>query len=142
MEDKSHGFQFEPVPLNQLAQVADFRSQEVRLKRKARLSWNTAALEFTEAVVCRCFSKQVFLNISQYSQCRSLFSIMLQPWRPTTLSKWGSYIGGFPWIFLRTAFYRTPLMAASGFLAKLAENDCEENHFPVVFLRNFLEMIF
>ena len=38
MEDKSHGFQFEPVPLNQLAQVTDFRSQEVRLKRKARLS--------------------------------------------------------------------------------------------------------
>ena len=33
-------------------------------------------------------------------------------------------------------------MAASGFLTKLAENDCEENHFPVVFLRNFLEIIF
>ena len=24
-------------------------------------------------------------------------------------------------------------MAASGFLTKLAENDCEENHFPVEF---------
>ena len=27
------------------------------LKGKARPSWNTTALEFTEAVVCRCFSK-------------------------------------------------------------------------------------
>ena len=33
------------------------------LKGKARLSWNTAALEFTEAAVCRCFSKYVFLKI-------------------------------------------------------------------------------
>ena len=37
------------------------------LKGKARLSWNTAALEFTEVVVCRCFSKYVFLKISPYS---------------------------------------------------------------------------
>ena len=37
------------------------------LKDKARLSWNTVALEFTEVVVCRCFSKYVFLKISQYS---------------------------------------------------------------------------
>ena len=29
--------------------------------------------------------------------------------------------------FLRTAFYGKPLMAASGFLKKLAENKCEEN---------------
>ena len=29
--------------------------------------------------------------------------------------------------------YRTPLMAASGFLTKLAENNCEENHFSVEF---------
>ena len=34
------------------------------LKGKAILSWNTAALEFTEVVVCRCFSKYVFLKIS------------------------------------------------------------------------------
>ena len=33
------------------------------VKGKARLSWNTAALEFTEAAVCRCFSKYVFLKI-------------------------------------------------------------------------------
>ena len=37
------------------------------LKGKARLSWNTAALQFTEIVVCRCFSKCVFLKISLYS---------------------------------------------------------------------------
>ena len=39
-----------------------------RLKGKARLSWNTTVLEFAEAVVCRWFSKNVFLKISQYSQ--------------------------------------------------------------------------
>ena len=37
------------------------------LKGKARLSWNTAALEFTEVVVCRCFSEYVFLKITLYS---------------------------------------------------------------------------
>ena len=35
--------------------------------------------------------------------------------------------------FLRTTFYRTPLMATSGFLTNLAENDCEENHFSIEF---------
>ena len=35
--------------------------------------------------------------------------------------------------FLRTAFYGKPLMAASGFLKKLAENKCEENHFSLEF---------
>ena len=39
----------------------------IHLKGKARLSWNTAALEFTEVVVCRCFSKYVFLKILLYS---------------------------------------------------------------------------
>ena len=65
MEDKVHGFPFEPVPLNQLTQVTNSRSWKVRLKDKARLSWNTAALEFTEAVVRTCFSKQVFLQFYQ-----------------------------------------------------------------------------
>ena len=37
------------------------------LKGKARLSWNTAALEFTEVVVYRCFSEYVFLKITLYS---------------------------------------------------------------------------
>ena len=44
-------------------------------------------------------------------------------------------------IFKSSFFYRTPLMAASGFLTKLAENNFEENHFSVVFLGNFLEII-
>ena len=37
------------------------------LKGKPRLSWNTAALEFTEVVVYRCFSEYVFLKITLYS---------------------------------------------------------------------------
>ena len=37
------------------------------LKGKARPSWNAAALEFTKVVVCRCFSKDVFLKILLYS---------------------------------------------------------------------------
>ena len=37
------------------------------LKGKARLSCNLAALEFTDIVVCRCFSKYVFLKILIYS---------------------------------------------------------------------------
>ena len=61
-------------------EVPEFKT--FHLKGKARLSWNTAALEFTEAVVRRCFSKHVFLKMSQYSQeknlCWSLFLIMLQ----------------------------------------------------------------
>ena len=30
-------------------------------------------------------------------------------------------------------FFRTPLVAASEFLTKIAENNCEENHFSVEF---------
>ena len=36
-------------------------------------------------------------------------------------------------IFKNSFFYRTPLIAASGFLTKLAKNNCEENHFSVEF---------
>ena len=112
------------------------------LKGKARLSWNTAALEFTEVVVCRCFSKYVFLKISLYSlestcvgvaflkRCflESLFFnfIKKRPRRrcfPVNIAK-----------FLRTAFFRTPLVTASEFLTKLAENNSEENHFSVELL--------
>ena len=39
----------------------------LHLKGKARLSCNTAALEFKEVVFCRCFSKYVFLKISVHS---------------------------------------------------------------------------
>ena len=34
--------------------------------------------------------------------------------------------------------YRTSLMAASGFLTKLAKNNCEENRFSVDFSQKFL----
>ena len=36
-------------------------------------------------------------------------------------------------IFKDSFFNRTPLIAASGFLTKPAENKCEENHFSVEF---------
>ena len=38
--------------------------------------------------------------------------------------------------------YRTPLMAASGFLTKLAENNCEENHFSVEFFSEISQKLF
>ena len=62
MKDKILGFHFEPVS-DQLTvsdqPVSKLKIPEVRAFRlgKARLSWNTAALEFTETVVRRCFSK-------------------------------------------------------------------------------------
>ena len=101
------------------------------LKGKARLSWNTAALEFTEVVVYRCFSEYVFLKITLYSlenTCvgvaflkrfflESLFLNLIKkrPQRrcfPVNTTK-----------FLRAAFFRTPLVTVSEFLTKLAENN-------------------
>ena len=58
MEDKILGFQFKTVSAKPTHQ--SHKLQKLRhfvLKGKARLSWNTVALEFTEAVVHRCFSK-------------------------------------------------------------------------------------
>ena len=54
MEVKSSASNLNRCPLNQLAQATNTR---FRLKGKARLSWNTAALEFTETVVRSCISK-------------------------------------------------------------------------------------
>ena len=45
-------------------------------------------------------------------------------------------------IFKSSFFYRTPLMAASGFLTKLAENNCEENHFSVEFFSETSQKLF
>ena len=100
------------------------------LKGKAR---NTAALEFTEVVVRRCFSKYAFLKISlcllentcvgvAFSNTfflESLFFNFTKKRRcfPANIAK-----------FLRTAFFRTPLMAASKFLTELTESNCEENY--------------
>ena len=57
MEDKISASNLNLCPLNQLAKLQIQEVKAFRLKRKARLSWNMAALEFTEAVVHRCFSK-------------------------------------------------------------------------------------
>ena len=91
------------------------------LKGKARLSWNTAALEFTEVVVCICFSKYVFLKISLYSlenTCVGVTFLNFITKRPQRRC--------FPVniaTYLRTAFFRTPLVTASEFLTKLSENN-------------------
>ena len=57
MVDKNLGFQFKTVPAKPTRQSQIPKVKTFCLKGKARLSWNTAALEFTEAVVRRCFSK-------------------------------------------------------------------------------------
>ena len=54
MEDEILGFQFKTVcetnsPKSQIPEVRTFC-----VKGKARLSWNTAALKFTEVVICKC----------------------------------------------------------------------------------------
>ena len=74
------------------------------LKGKARLSWNTAALEFTEVVVCRCFPKCVFLKISLYpleNTCVGVAFIKIFFWGGhffLTLSKRDPSAGVFLWI--------------------------------------------
>ena len=109
------------------------------LKGKARLSWNTAALQFTEIVVCRCFSKCVFLKILLYSLENTSVGVgflkifFLESLFLNFLKK-GSRRRCFPvniTNFLRTASFRTPLVTTSEFFTKLAENNCEDNHFPV-----------
>ena len=55
MEGKILGFQFKPVSAK--PNRPSYKFETFCLKDKARLPWNVAALEFTEAVVRRCFSK-------------------------------------------------------------------------------------
>ena len=58
MEDKILCFQFETVSAK--PSRPSYKFQELRhffKKGRARNTWNVVALEFTEAVVCRCFSK-------------------------------------------------------------------------------------
>ena len=86
------------------------------LKGKARLSWNTAALEFTELVLFRCFSKYMFLKISLYSlesTCVGVAFLKRFFWSHFSLNfiKKRSRRRCFPvniTNFLRTAFFRTP----------------------------------
>ena len=109
------------------------------LKGKARLSWNTAALEFTEVVVCRCFSKCV-LKILLYSLENTCVGVTFLKRFFFLKSFFFNFIKKRPRQrcfpvniakFLRTAFFRTPLVTASEFLTKLPKNNCEENHFSV-----------
>ena len=98
----------------------------IHLKGKARLSWNTAALEFTEVVVCRYFSKYVFLKISLYSLENTCVGVAyLKIFFQGLLFQ--NFIKKRPW---RRCFpvNITKLVTASEFLTKLAENNCEENH--------------
>ena len=76
--------------------------------------------------------------------CWSLFLIKLQTWRPTTLSKktlTQVFSCEYCETFQNSFFYRTPLMAASGFLTNLSENNWRKSFLSRVFLRNFLEII-
>ena len=68
MEDKILDFQFEPVSAKPTLSLYKFQKLRHFYLKVKQDSWNMAALEFTEAVVHRCFLKSVFLKISQYSQ--------------------------------------------------------------------------
>ena len=84
------------------------------LKGKARLFWNLAALEFTDIVVCRCFSKYVFLKILLYSLENTCVGVAFL--KRFFLSNFNVINKGprrrcFPVNiakFLGTAFFRTP----------------------------------
>ena len=85
----------------------------------------------------------MFLKISQYSQentCLGAASVdsraaIFQESLALTL-KWNALTSE---IFKNSSFYRTPLMAGSGFFIKPAENNYAENHFSVeVFSEIFL----
>ena len=59
MEDIILNFQFEPVSAKP---TRSYKAQKLRHKKVKQVKvkqypWNMAAVEFTEAVVCRCFSK-------------------------------------------------------------------------------------
>ena len=93
----------------------------------------------------------MFLKISQYSEkntCWSLFLIKVQAYKPKGLQlhqkKTPTQVFSCKYCKIaRSSFlYRTSLMAASGFLTKLAENNCEENHFSVEFFSETSQKLF
>ena len=93
----------------------------------------------------------MFLKISQYSEkntCWSLFLIKVQAYKPKGLQlhqkKTPTQVLSCKYCKIaRSSFlYRTSLMAASGFLTKLAENNCEVNHFSVEFLSEISQKLF
>ena len=121
------------LPKLKISEVRAFRLGKARL------------LEYSCSGSCKSsrlhmfFKMGVLKNFTIFTEkhlCWSLFLIRLQAWRPATLSKRGSDTGvscEYHKIFEESFLYRTSLMAASGFLTKLAENNCEENHFSVDF---------
>ena len=77
MEDIILNFQFEPVTAKP---TRSYKAQKLRHKKVEQVkvkqySWNMATVEFTEAVVCRCFSKQTFLKNSQYLQKKTCVEV-------------------------------------------------------------------
>ena len=75
---------------------------------------------FTGKHLCwSCFFKKIFFGVTFFNFIKK---------RPR-----GSCFPVNTAQFLRTAIFRTPLVTASEFLTKLAENKCEENHFSVDF---------
>ena len=74
-----------------------------------------------------------------------LFLITLQTWIPTILSKRDPtqvFSCKYCEIVKNSFLYRTSLMTVSGFLTKLAENNCEENHFLVEFFSEISEKLY
>ena len=123
---------------NQLAEVTNSISYTFRLKGNARLSWNTATLEFTEVVICRFFKISVLKNFKIFTE-RNLcwFPESLQLYQKETPKQ--VFSCKCCKIVKNSFLYRTPLMAASGFLTKYAEN--RKSFLSRVFLRNFLAII-
>ena len=100
-----------------------------------RLSWNAAAVEFTEAVICRCFSKQVFLNIcniyrktpvlqSLFKGCIFIKKRLQDKCFPMSIAK-----------FLKTAF----LQNTSNFLQNLLKITGKKIIFQERFSQKFLK---
>ena len=86
-----------------------------------------------------------FTTFKEKHLCWSLFLIKLQAWRPTLyqkeiLTQVFSY--KYCKIVKNSFLYRTPLMAASGFLTKLAENNFEENHSLIKFFSEISQKLF
>ena len=129
MEDKILGFQFETVSTKPTRPGYKFRklghfAQKVKqdsLGIRPLQNLHKAYLEFTEGL--QLYSRPDGLQLYQKETPTQVFSCK------------------YCEIVKNSFLYRTPLMAASRFLTKLAENNCEENHFSVVFHRNFLEII-
>ena len=75
--------------------------------------------------------------------CWSLFLIKFQAFIPATSTQ--VFSSEYFQIFKNISLYKSPLVAASKFLTKLAKNKCKENHFSVeifseIFQKSFLSL--